>query len=110
MSRHMKVKDKQVIKISTLEMNGKTFISNKEKAEILADSFFKNSSNENFTKNFQIHKINFENNNETEFLDDSRAKERNNVFNVPFTKSELISALSTSKNNKSPGKDNIVYE
>ena len=100
----------QAFKISALELNGKTFTTNREKAEALAESFSNTSSDRNFSKSFQTHKINFESNNQNEFSDDSDFDAKNNVINVPFTKSELTSAIGSCKNSKSAGKDNIVYE
>jgi ribonuclease HI len=110
MSHRMNGKNNQAFKISALEMNGKNLTTNKEKAEALAETFSNVSSDKNFSKEFQCHKINFEKNNKKDFSDDSGITERNNAYNVPYTKSELMSAISSCKNKKSAGKDTIVYE
>lgn len=77
--------------------------SSKEIANKLAETFCKNSSNEVYTKNFQINKKKAEENLIT-------ITDNNLSINTEIKKWEVELALADLKNNKSPGPDNIPFE
>jgi ribonuclease HI len=95
--------------IPTLKNQGISAESSKEKADMLAKTYANTSNTNNYSVNF----LNYlkDNNFETNPL--SIANENNSEIeklNEMFTLNELKVAISSAKNNKSPGDDKIPYE
>ena len=88
---------------SMINKDGKTYSTTKDIADCLANSFSKNSSNDNYSDKFQSHQRKAEKNN-INFNTKSSLQ-----YNKKITLKELRSSLRKSKNT-SPGPDNIHYE
>src|ERR1043165_9298196 len=95
--------------IPTLTCNGQSSNTNTEKANMLADSFELNSSDDNYRPAFLQHKLVCES--VTNFsMDTSSTFEKENDLNQTFAIHELKTAIHEMKSKSSPGPDKITYE
>lgn len=86
--------------IHFLELNNNIFRSNQEISDVLASAYQQNSSNNNYTAEFQSRKTRQEQNS-------IAFEDQNNLeLNIPITSEELLNVLQGYKNS-SPGPDNI---
>ena len=96
--------------IPVLQSNNLNAVTNKEKANLLAESFSAISSNNNYSPTFQQFKQDFELKNKEEFTDNSTDAQKDNHLNMQFTLAQLKLAIQSCNKNKSAGPDNIPYE
>ena len=92
--------------IPTLQYNGTTYETGEQKANILADTFAKVSSNSNYSEAFRQHKNEMEDSNGSNFKE--YLYDNTQSYNEAFSISELKEALSDTTDS-SPGKDKITY-
>ena len=88
--------------ITAIQDQGKTILNPREIANTLAETFAKNSSDENLDHDFREYKVKKE-----EELDNTPVTNNNIQLNAPITIEELMTALFSSKNS-SPGPDGIA--
>lgn len=93
-----------ITEITALKTDNKTVTSAKEIAETMAEIFHNNSSDQNYHPEFLQHKIH-EEQKKINLEDDQE-----NPLNQTFSHEELTSALKDTKNDSSPGPDNIPFE
>ena len=91
-------------------MGNTTYETNKEKAEILAETFANISLDKSYNEKFLARKILFEATEKEQFSDSSNVEEQNNRMNEEFTLDELKNAINQTKEKSAPGDDLICYE
>jgi len=92
--------------LPTLQASGQTFDTNVDKANLLAKSYAAVSGNANFTQLFVEHRLAME----AQWLPEKPASNDAEPINAPFSRSELVQAVSQCKNSSAPGQDGINYE
>ena len=93
----------------SLELNNLSANTKVEKANLLAETFERLSSDKNYTDKFLEHKQRCEE--DITFGEDTSKKdERNTETNQDFSLQELLTALNQTKKSSAPGPDNIKYE
>jgi len=98
--------NKSSFTIPTLKSNNKSYITNADKANLIAEVLPNASSDKNYTEEFVQHRQNTEHVYKQEHPDLNDDCE----INENFTSEELKKALKQCKNETSPGLDNITYE
>jgi hypothetical protein len=96
--------------LPNLKSDNKIYETNKEKAEILAESFASVSQDSNYDEEFLAHKREYEENYKQRFTDDASENEHKSKLNDPFTMYELNQAIGRTKDKSAPGIDTITYE
>ncbi len=95
--------------IPNLKLNNNNYTTTtQQKAEILAEQFEFNSSNDNYTPAFTANKA-IHLTNPTFNTDNSTQAQQSNDLNTPITMPELQTAITTSEQTSSPGPDTISY-
>ena len=91
--------------------NGNMLESDKAKADAFARRFAQTSSTDNYTRVFQEHKQDIEENHRELFANNAPETEISRTMNLEFTLHELKFALGqVRKSTTTPGEDRIVYE
>ena len=93
------------VTVGTLKINNEKHIDDKSKADILAEQYYKVSSDENLDQNFKIVKENTEKEHEHIF---QRKTNDTNIINKPITMKEIINTLNNKKKSAA-GEDGIDY-
>ena len=98
--------------IPTISQDGKTYQTNEDNANIMAENFAKASSNANYDDVFKRRKKDFENENREELYSNNNGNigAEGNILNESFEHHELAAAIRQSKKHSSPGNDKISYE
>ena len=95
--------------IPSLQVGNRIAQTNIEKANMLAETFARNSSDTNYSSSFLIYKNECEK--DIKFSSDESSIEDQNInLNEDFKMHELISSIRDLKNNSSPGTDKITNE
>ena len=110
MSKKMDGNNNNKRTIPNLKLDDRVFETNKEKAEILAETFAAISSDDNYDKEFLLHRREVEEKQTHLFTDDTSLEDQNTKINEPFTIYELNQAINRTKKKSSPGADTISYE
>jgi len=96
--------------IPNLTTNGIVHVTDKDKADVLAETFAAASSNNNYDEKFQQSRRVMEEEFSREKHQNANRSEQNNYVNEPFKLQELKAATETVKKNSSPGADKVHYE
>jgi exonuclease III len=94
----------------SLLSDGKTLVSNIDKANAFAKYFSDINSNKNHTDKFLAHRTDIENNHPETFQNDVPLTDESSPLNKNFTLYELETAINGLKNHSAPGEDSIMYE
>jgi len=95
--------------IPVLDVNNTSYVTNLDKANILAKTFASANSDANYNPTFLEKKKRYEETRQKEFLDDSSKTEREEEINKSFEINELLRAIKEAKKKSSPGVDTIPY-
>ena len=95
--------------LPTIKVDGKKYISKKEKADAIAEVIRQGSSNENYGEAFQKRSREYEQEKGKQKAD-RRGNDEHTYLNEMFQFHELDSSIRHGKKNKSPGEDRIHYE
>jgi ribonuclease HI len=95
--------------IPTLKDHGVLAESNKEKADMLANSYANTSNTNNYSEKFLDHLKDYKFETNPKNIDNKNNSEIE-TLNEMFNLNELKEAIRSAKNNKSPGDDKIPYE
>ena len=97
---------KQQSAIPNLKKNDIVYETNKQKAQLFAETFAMASSDDNYSEEFKTHRRNF---NPAELIPENRPEELLEIKKA-FELHELRSAINKCKRKSTPGQDNISYE
>ena len=109
MSKKMAGNNNSKRSLPTLKKDQRLYETNEEKADLLAETFARISSDQNYSAAFLTHKSDFEEKNQIEFTDDSTKEQQNQPINEEFSMDELQEAIKNTKANSAPGGDTISY-
>ena len=95
--------------LPTLKKDQRLYETNEEKADLLAETFARISSDQNYSAAFLAHKRDFEEKSKIEFTDDSTKEQQKQPINEEFSMKELQEAIKKTKASSAPGGDTISY-